>query len=280
MKIGCFDIGGTHIRSAIITEEGIVAHRKVLTDSSLGITSLREQVTDLYSELEMSSCQALSIGCPGPVCESVMLGSKPLEISENVRFADWFVGRFSKTIFVANDLTVAIHAQKKVAKASNFSLVSLSTGIGVASVYNGRVLDRRIELGHSLVESRKDIAQACNEHFGCWVGHGSGWGITQLLKRENIPTSIEDFFKNPDPKIVEKIRNYTAIGLTHIIHAFDPDVIVIMGSLGLKQFDFIIPSAKELEKHVLFGPIPEIVKSNIGDDIGVLGAFEYAKELL
>ena len=53
-----------------------------------------------------------------------------------------------------------------------------------------------------------------------------------------------------------------------------------MGSLGLSQFKKIIPTRKELEKNSIIKPIPQILKSKLGDNIGLYGAYIYAKENL
>ena len=69
------------------------------------------------------------------------------------------------------------------------------------------------------------------------------------------------------------------VGLTHVIHAYDPEKIVIMGSLGLKQFDKIIPSKKLVKEKCFLRPIPPILKSNIGDKIGLLGAYVCSRKI-
>ena len=75
-----------------------------------------------------------------------------------------------------------------------------------------------------------------------------------------------------------KALNAQALG--SIISAYDPGVIVIMGSLGLEQFDHLIPDSSEIENYTITRPIPRIVKTNFQDTIGVLGAYYAALEFL
>ncbi len=46
-----------------------------------------------------------------------------------------------------------------------------------------------------------------------------------------------------------------------------------MGSVGIKQFDRIIPDKKSISKYSLVQTIPDIEPTQIGDDIGLYGAY-------
>ena len=71
---------------------------------------------------------------------------------------------------------------------------------------------------------------------------------------------------------MDEIKNMNAQAFGNLINAYDPDVLVVMGSLGLKQFDRIIPDAKTIERFTISRPIPDILKCQSGGDIGVIGA--------
>ena len=75
--------------------------------------------------------------------------------------------------------------------------------------------------------------------------------------------------------IISDARRYNAAGIGTMINAFPVDAIIVMGSVGLKQFSKIIPGEEEVREHTI-NPFPKILKTKLGDRIGVLGAYVHA----
>ena len=73
--------------------------------------------------------------------------------------------------------------------------------------------------------------------------------------------------------MVQQIKSYNAHGFGNIVNAYDPEKIIVMGSVGIKQFDRIIPDKKSISKYSLVQTIPDIEPTQIGDDIGLYGAY-------
>ena len=286
MNILCLDIGGTHTRAALVGNDGLIEKKveKTPQANSNAILDLSKNLINDLKKKETHKILAISIGCAGPVKDSIMQGSKPMELSVSIDFQKFMGEHFNLPIFVANDLQMAIRAEKTYGQGKgtrNFALVTLSTGIGVAVVMDNKPLDSRIEIGHNIVETDQNIARTCTMgHKGCWVSQASGSAIRTYLSEQRLNISFEEFFKKPDKNILDKLIKANTNGLTQIIHAYDPEKIIIMGSLGIKQFHQIIPSYIDIENYCLLRPIPPIIKSKLGDEIGLLGAYEFAKERL
>ena len=70
------------------------------------------------------------------------------------------------------------------------------------------------------------------------------------------------------------MRSANAQGIGMMVNALEMEGIVVMGSLGIKQFETIIPSQKEIEKYTI-NPIPTIVKTELGDNIGLKGIYHF-----
>ena len=213
-----------------------------------------------------------------------MQGSKPMGISENVNFKKVINKHIDLPIFIENDLKMAIRAEKKYGfggSVKNLVVVSLSTGIGVAVIKNNTLLEGRIEIGHDIVENGNDFHKSRSiEHPRSWVSQASGSAIKSFLNENKKGISIKDFFNKPDKNFLNKIVEINANEFANIIHAYDPEIIINLGSLGINQFEKIIPKASDIEKKCLLRPILKIIKTNLGDDIGVLGAYELACEKL
>lgn len=53
-----------------------------------------------------------------------------------------------------------------------------------------------------------------------------------------------------------------------------------MGSLGIKQFDCLIPQPAAIEHYTINRPIPVIVKTQFEKEIGIIGVYYAALEYL
>ena len=76
------------------------------------------------------------------------------------------------------------------------------------------------------------------------------------------------------------MRRYNAQGFGTIVNAYDPEAIVIMGSLGLQQFEKIILDEEELAVFTINRPLPVFLKTKQTSDIGIWGTYFVAKEFL
>lgn len=280
-SVECYDIGGTQIRGAIVTPEGIDG---CLTDRSErgDPEALFAQIRDMSARLGGGKSRALSIALPGPVSGTVMMGSRPLEIEEPVDFArglkDLHPGR---SLFIGNDLNFAVRAELRRGAGRtrrNFVLLTLSTGIGAGVVVESTILDRRVEIGHTVLELDPTLANDCQGHRGCWVAQASGTGIEAALSRAGKKVDAKGFFAAPEPGLLARIRRYNAQGIGNLINAYDPEAVLVMGSIGRQQFDLVVPSARELEAFTALRPVPPVERSLLGDDIGLYGAYEAAAE--
>ncbi len=277
--VACLDVGGTKILAALIRNGRIRAKHKVPTSCDGRIEDLLKQISQLSNLLRAELAEdemigRVSVGVPGPVRDGMLFGSKPLRIHNTIPIQRMIEQIFKQPVRVENDVTMATLAELHHGagkKSNNFCLLALSTGIGVGVVIDGRVLGRRKEMGHVLVEYREDHAAPCMGHAGCWVAQASGRAIAERygLGQEN-EQAIFDALKKEE---LEEIRLYNARGLGILISAYDPEKIIVMGSLGLNQYEAIIPSESEIAKHTLLRPVPPIQKSNLGNDVGVIGCY-------
>ena len=285
--IECYDIGGTQLRGVIIHNHEMI-DSPIIKNSPIGsIDKLVESIFNISKELRApllsnQKVDTVVLGFPGPVTGNYLDCSPPLNLSSRVDVIKKLSVSFKEDILIENDLNIAARGEihKGVGKKkSNFCLITISTGIGVAAVFDGRVFDRRTELGHSILIPNDETAYACGDHKGCWVAHASGLGIENLISSEKLNTDVSGFFENVNNrKIFRKIRDINAQGIGNTINAYDPDAIIIMGSIGLNQFDKIIPSSSELESYTINRPIPSIIKTKLGNDIGLWGAYYFGLE--
>jgi glucokinase len=289
--IECYDIGGTKIRSALVS---INRPKIILSKSVKSIKGdpkkILKQILEISTFLRKSKNQviALSIGVPGPVVNGIMQKSPPLHINNPVDFSSELKKMIKQPIYVENDLKAAANAELNMGigkKVKNFNLLTISTGIGVGIVINGKALSGAYgEFGHDVLERNPKLANRCScGKSGCWVSMASGYGIEQTANKQIGKIDAEHFFElyksgnSIAKKIVEKVRDYNAHGIGNLLNAFPSDMIVVMGSIGLKQFNNVIPSPKEIKKYTI-NRIPRIIPTKLGEEIGIFGAYFVAQK--
>jgi len=132
-------------------------------------------------------------------------------------------------------------------------------------------------MGHQVLFPDFNPQQVCINHVNCWASLTSGKGIEMRFATEEYQTTEMIFEKVLDKSDLDEIKTMNAQAFGNLINAYDPDVIVVMGSLGLKQFNKIIPDAKTIERFIISRPAPDILKCQAGSDIGIIGAYYAAR---
>jgi predicted NBD/HSP70 family sugar kinase len=284
------DLGGTKTQAALfhhdemgwcITEK---THAETVSDLIVQLEQIiRQALAQLTANAKIS---AIAIGVPGPVAKNVMHGSAPLGTQEIIDFdqrirAMNLIGE--APVIIKNDLQMAGFSELYRGYGrdyQNFCLVSLSTGIGIAPVLNGHLLEGKLELGHQVLAADLSPVLPCTNHANCWVALASGSGIASRFGTPDALSTEEIFSSVLSDDDIRQLRRYNAQGFGTIVSAYDPQAIVIMGSLGLQQFEKIIPDTEELAAFTINRPLPIFLKTKQSADIGIWGAYFVAKEFL
>jgi glucokinase len=288
--IECFDIGGTNIRGALIEDgkiKGSVCFETSIRNDPDALTrqikSISKVIRGKQTDFDVEKIKAVSIGVPGPVEGDIMYGSKPLEIEERVNFSHRLKDYYKIPVLLENDMNMAVNAELAMGVGKtikNFCLVTISTGIGIGFVVDGQIYNRKTEIGHCVIEKDLDAANPCQGHSGCWGAQASGDGIKKSLEKLGLNLDVAQIFEDPaHASLVEQVKDYNAHGFGILVNAYDPEKIVIMGSVGMKQFNRIIPDKKSIAKYTLVQTIPDIEPTLIGGDIGLYGAYYRALKL-
>ncbi|MBP7732583.1 MAG: ROK family protein [Caldisericia bacterium] len=159
----------------------------------------------------------------------------------------------------------------------NFVYLTFSTGIGAGVVIDGKILmganGLAGEVGHmSLIPNEFP----CNcGRMGCWNVVSSG---LYFSNKGLDAAKVFESARNGDPeahKHVEWIARWNGIGVANVINAFDPEAVVIGGSLT-KSWDVFAPKMFEHIKENLClsrDPGTIIRLAGLGDDGCMIGAW-------
>jgi len=264
----CFDIGGTQFRSAVSCGGELLFLEKQPTPYS-DWASVRALILDQIRK-QSGRAVGISIALAGPVRAGVLECSVPMGLEQSVDVKSDLQQYTELEISVMNDLYAATAAENAVGVGvgtQNFCLISLSTGIGVGAVCDGKQISANIEIGHSVLERDQNLARDCHGHRGCWVAQASGLALKQIGLSD-----MEESIALQAQKSASRLRSYNAHGIGNVVNAYSPDIIVITGSLGANQFDVVIPYAAEIRQYCLTSKIPKVVLSELGDNAGLIGA--------
>jgi predicted NBD/HSP70 family sugar kinase len=122
-----------------------------------------------------------------------MLGSKPLKIEKSINFQDLLKDYFQVRFFLENDMNMAVNAELAIGfgKASkNFCLVIISTRIGIRIFVDGKIYNRKTEIGHCVIEKDRDRANPFQGYSGCWAAQKSGDGIKKTIEELGLEIAI------------------------------------------------------------------------------------------
>jgi glucokinase len=310
------DLGGTKVQSAVLDESGkIMGRGRAKTEAwredhevfgtivAVGRQALAE------AGLEDSSLAALGIGSPGPLDPE----RGYIIESSNLNFRDYPLGpnlsaEFGCPARVENDVSSGVYGEFCVGAARGARDVLgmfIGTGIGGGIVLGGELYrgysKNAAEVGHAIVEIDGPIC-GCGAR-GCLEAIGSRSGITrqirdaikkgrrtivakQLKKANSTLTGndLREAYDQGDALVVKMLRRAAkaiGLGVGSMANVLGPELVVLGGGLIEAMPDSFIERISKFARRIAVGFEAEdlkIVRAQLGDDAGVIGAAILAKE--
>ena len=280
-KALAFDIGGTKIYSTIIDENGNVIGEidKFSTPKTIdGITEiLKNQISKYEQEIDV-----IAIATAGAVNNenTAVIGSTG-NLVKGYSTID-FQSLSSKRVFLENDANAAAWAEYKIgaSKGSSVSvMLTLGTGVGGGIIINDRLLKGKSgAAGEMHFKMYPDKRRKCTcGSWDCFEAYASGtalkWNAQEALGREDVTTyDVIDGLKSGDEKMTEifnRWQNDITIGIIGLANLFDPDCVILSGSMA----QFVNPEKieKEVNQEIVTSPT-SIRLATTGNYSGMIGA--------
>ncbi len=273
------DIGGTTIKSALLSSKGsIIKRHELRTEAKKGAKEIIKRIFSSIEEVKEKNILGIGIGSPGPMDYREGIITNPVNLPfKNTPLKKIVEKKFKVPVFLDNDancfaLAEALFGQGK--SCNNVVGITLGTGFGGGLVINKKLYygkGNAAELGHMSI--KYDGLKSKSKNTGSIEEYVSSRGIKNIFDGKTEPKSIQNLALNGNKKALEtykKIGYYLGIALANITYAFDPDIIIIGGKIANSWPFFHKPMQKELEKRYFAKP-PKVVKSNL-KDAGILGA--------
>lgn len=277
------DMGGTIIKIGLL-KSGQLIHRSEIKAQS--VSGLKAQLPKLETAIDLiiKSNQLMGEDVLGIGFSFAGLvdSSKNRIISTNQKYDDgpdtdlvgWAMKKWGWPLFAMNDARMALLGEWKHGagqKYENIVMVTLGTGIGSAVLIEGKLMKGKHfqagNLGGHFVVNHKGAVCTCG-NIGCVEAEASTWRLPTLLKEHldfsesSMKEEILDFktlFHHAvkDDRVAKEILEHClsvwAAGIITMIHAFDPELVILSGGI-MKSSSIILPILQEKVNHLAWTP--------------------------
>lgn len=312
-QIIAIDLGGTTLRAAVADLDGTILAR---TQDTIDRWHLEDQLADTVAKMlahkRAARPVAIGIGVAGTVDRTggTVLDAPALERSS------WNIMGCLRTVTslpvaLDNDVNLAaLGEQWRGAARGHRNVVCLSIGTGIGA---GLIIDGYLyrgarglagEAGH-LYQHPEGPAQAYDT-FGDLELQAAGFGIAQRAKKSlvwatsrksdvsdpRIPLEAADAHAvflaaekgdRPSVEIIEHAATQIGIAVGNIISLLDPEVVVLLGGIGLGQVARLLPMIRGVIRRIT-PPVSRdqvvIVGGELGDDAVLVGAACAGQQML
>ena len=283
------DIGGTKISYALIDFEGKILSdiQKVSTPkTALEIENLLKNIISKFeSEIEF-----IAIATAGAVNNenNKVIGSTA-NLPQGYKDIN-FQSLSNKKVFIENDANAASWAEYRVGASKNCEnsvMLTLGTGVGGGIIIDGKLLKGKLGAAgemHFMMSRNEERKCTCGA-YDCFEAYASGNGLRQtgalITNKPDITTyEIIENAKNGDEnciKALEVWQNDIALGCLGLTNIFNPDCIVLSGSM--EQF-VDIGKIEEFVNQKKVTTDVKIFHAKAGNYAGMIGVVLLALEKL
>ena len=306
-KIIGVDLGGTRVRAVLSSGTGqILARAEMPTQADQGLehvlSNIKLTINCVIELADFSNLVGLAVGAPGPLnpYTGVVYSPPNLPGWNNVPLTAILEKATQLPVYLGNDANLAALGEYTFGAGKNYRYlvyITVSTGVGGGIIEDGRILmgakGAAGELGHMSISYD---GPRCNcGNIGCLetltagpylrrraiemleAGHTSK--LTQMAggNLQNItPELISEAAYGGDEtaqKLVKDTAFYLGVGVTNILHLFNPEIVVIGGGvaqIGDMLFEPLREVVKQRAMPAFWENVP-IVPTALGGDIGLYG---------
>ena len=278
-KALAIDVGGTKVYNTIINEKGeilteVEKHHTPKTFNE--IKALFEEIISKYEKevdvIAFATCGAVNNS------NNAILGSTGNIVKEYPTMD--FKSLSKKPVFVENDANAAAWAEHVIGSSKGMPysvMLTLGTGVG-----GGIILDNKLYKGKNGAAGEMHFKMRTDKHrkctcgsYDCFEAYASGTGLKRTAEEISGDPDITtyDVIENKDRSMMKKIletwQNDILEGIIGLANIFDPDVIVLSGSMA--EFVDIEYLEKQANKEIVTTPF-KVVKASAGNYSGMIGA--------
>lgn len=297
------EIGGTKLQ-LVVADASLRIEQQIryTIDPAGGAGHIKKQIEEGWKSLRSpDKIVAIGVGFGGPVDwkQGTIRVSHQVEGWGDFNFSAWLQQLTGKHVAIENDANTAALAEALYGSGKGYDKVfymTIGSGIGGGLIVGGDIYHGRIpgevEIGHLRLNKTGDILEskcsgwAVNKKLRTYMDQQPGSLLAQLHAGQSAPeaTVLQPALESGDAaakKIVEEIADDLAFALSHVVHLFHPDIIIIGGGLSLLKESLRQPVSQQLSHYVMqaFLPPPPVQIASLEENVVPMGAIELAKRI-
>ncbi len=237
-----------------------------------------------YLKTFSKTCNSIGIASAGPL--NIKKGSATLINYNNLKINYTKSLRRYGSIFVTNDCIAGLLAESRFGEAKkvkNAVYLTFSSGIGAGVMVDGHILigkdGNAHEVGHLVLNYEDDILCGCGKK-GHWEAYCGGKSMPNFYYKMtgNKVAFAEEIFRmyyenrTEARDFIEKCMKINAAGLASLINAYDPEVIILSGSVFLNNEKLFLKKLTELTKNYVMNRMPKIKTAKLRENSVIFGA--------
>ncbi|MCP9493896.1 MAG: ROK family protein [Pyrinomonadaceae bacterium MAG19_C2-C3] len=304
------DLGGSHATCAVVAGASVIASETLHINGAMKLFDVLPRIANELrrlthlTEVGFSECVGIAFGFPG-----IVNTQNGRVLSTNQKFVDateldlpgWARESFNLKLRIENDARLALLGEQFAGAAKNFTdivMITLGTGIGGAAMIEGRLVrGKHFQAGclggHLPVQLN---GRKCNcGNIGCVEAEASTWALPQICREQKgfnesslAQVSIIDFATLSEHAaegdavanaVWQHCLNVWAAGAVAMIHAYDPEVLVIGGGV-MKNAARVLPFIQtHIKAHAwtMWGDVA-VRAAHLGNHAALIGALPLLRE--
>jgi glucokinase len=302
------DLGGTNLRMAAIDRDGKILYRTrratPQTESAAEMVSAISEAARECVQNVNETISAIAAAVPATINfeKGITLKLPNIPALNDFNLASALEKELNLPCILENDANAAAIGESWLGASKNLKnsiMITLGTGVGGGIIIDGKIL-------RGVDGTAGEVGHICVEPFGAPCGCGSRGCVEQyasatavvrqarelesqfpesnLLKKANL-SSLEVYEAGVagDALALEVFRRqgfYLGIALANLLNVLNPEVIVIGGGASAGWDLFAPEMSAQIRERAYREPAEraKIVRAELGDDAGILGASHLAFE--
>lgn len=288
------DVGGTHIRTAVIDGDGAISSRRCiqaeLSRPGLSGNEVAETLSEALRQSMANDVQAVGIGFPGFFRgdSGIVAASPNIPALHNFPLAKAMTKALGLPVFAQNDALCAAIGEQRfgVGKGSpNLLHITLGTGIGGGLILNHAPYfgerGMALEIGHLSVNSSEDARLCGCGNYGCVEAYASATAVARRYHElTDNPIDAQEIYLRATQgdqngaAVLAEAGSCLGKAIAEAIKLIDLKTVSISGGLT-GAWDMLHPPMMAALNARLLPPQKGdvvVLRSALGDDAGLLGA--------
>ncbi len=307
MKVLAIDLGGSHASCALVSERTIIAQKTISFSNNDKLIEVLPKISDAFNSLiiekhfKFTDFAGLAIGFCGLVDtknKSVLSTKGRFSDAHEINLKSWAREMFNLELFIENDARLALLGEAFAGAgqgSEDLVMMTLGTGVGGAAMIEGHLLrGKHFQAGclggHFPIQMNS--RQCACGNIGCVEALASTSSLPKVCKEwpgvenSNLAPLLETKFgfrelieiKNSGDAVAAAIFDSCvkawATGAVAMIHAYDPERLIIGGGVIEGAADEIIPKIQEHIDRYAWTPWGKVSvhAAQLGNRAALLGA--------